>query len=45
MPESMPPLNKQVISGRVGFHIRDGAHNLLLRDWKMIMDFADTVLK
>jgi hypothetical protein len=45
IPESMPPLNKQVISGRVGFHIRDGAHNLLLRDWNMIMDFADTILK
>ena len=45
IPESMPPLNKQVISGRAGFHIRDGAHNLLLRDWNMIMDFADTVLK
>jgi hypothetical protein len=45
IPESMPALNKQVISGRVGFHIRDGAHNLLMRDWNRFMDFADTVLK
>ena len=45
LPEAMPPLNKQVISGRVGFHIRDGAHNLLLRDWNHFMDFADKVLK
>lgn len=45
IPEFMPPLNKQLISGRVGFHIRDGVHNLLLRDWNWFMDFADTVLK
>jgi hypothetical protein len=45
LPEAMPPLNKQVISGRVGFHIRDGVHNLLLRDWNWFMDFADKVLK
>jgi hypothetical protein len=41
----MPPLNKQVISGRVGFHIRSGSHNLLLQDWNWFMDFADLVLK
>jgi hypothetical protein len=45
IPESMPPLNKQVISGMVGFHIREGYHNLLLTDWKWFMDFADKVLK
>jgi hypothetical protein len=41
----MPPLNKQVIEGKVGFHIRDGAHNMLLQDWKCFMDFADNVWK
>jgi hypothetical protein len=45
IPETMPPLNKQVISGKVGFHIRDGVHNLLLKDWNWFMDFADTELK
>lgn len=45
IPVSMPPLNKQVISGRVGFHIRDGVHNMLLKDWSWFMDFADIVLK
>ena len=45
IPESMPSLNKQIISGRVGFHIRDGVHNLLLKDWTWFMDFADSVLK
>ena len=45
IPESMPPLNKQVISGRVAYHIRDGVHNMLLKDWSWFMDFADIVLK
>jgi hypothetical protein len=43
--ETMPSLNTQVISGKVGFHIRDGAHNLLLKDWKWFMDFAEVVIK
>lgn len=41
MPESMPPLNTQIISGKTGFHIRDGGHNMLLKDWNWFMDFAD----
>jgi hypothetical protein len=45
LPETMPPLNKQVISGKVGFHIRDGVHNMLLKDWSWFMDFADVVWK
>jgi hypothetical protein len=45
IPEQMPPLNKQVISGKVAFHIRDGVHNMLLKDWNWFMDFADVVLK
>src|SRR5450759_3938992 len=45
IPKSTPPLNKQIISGKIGFHIRDGVHNLLLRDWNWFMDFADTIFK
>jgi len=41
----MPPLNKPVTSGKTGYHIRDGAHNMLLKDWNWFMDFADTVMK
>ncbi len=41
IPEEMPPLNTQVISGNAGFHIRDGSHNMLLKDWNWFMDFAD----
>ncbi len=45
IPEIMPKLEKQLISGRVGFHIREGAHSLLLKDWNRFMDFADIVWK
>jgi hypothetical protein len=45
IPEAMPPVNKQVISGKVGFHVREGDHNLLLEDWNRFMDFADVVWK
>jgi hypothetical protein len=45
LPYEMPPLNKQVLSGRVGFHIRDGAHNMLIRDWNNFMNMADRILK
>ena len=45
LPEAVPQLNKQVISGKVAFHIRDGEHNLKLQDWNLIMDFADRILK
>jgi len=45
VPEVMPPLNQQVKSGKVGFHIRNGGHDLLLVDWNWFMDFADMVWK
>jgi hypothetical protein len=45
IPEGMPPLNEQVISGKIAFHIRDGVHNMLLKDWNWFMDFADVVWK
>lgn len=45
LPEQMPPLNTPVRSGSVGYHIRDGVHNMLLKDWNWFMDFGDTILK
>jgi hypothetical protein len=45
LPEAMPPLNKPVTGGKVAFHIRDGSHNLLLKDWNWYMDFADILWK
>ncbi|NSW93330.1 MAG: acetylxylan esterase [Bacteroidales bacterium] len=45
LPFEMPPLNEPVISGKLAYHVRDGVHNLLLKDWNWFMDFADQVLK
>lgn len=45
IPEAMPPVNQQVISGKVGYHVRDGGHNMLLEDWNRFMNFADAVWK
>jgi hypothetical protein len=41
LPQEIPPLNIPVYGGKTGFHIRDGGHNLLLKDWNWFMDFAD----
>lgn len=45
LPDMMPPLNTPVTGGKVAFHIRDGGHNLLLKDWNWYMDFADSIWK
>jgi hypothetical protein len=45
LPETVPPLDRQVISGKIAFHIRTGEHNLKLQDWNLFMDFADKVMK
>lgn len=45
LPWEMPPLNKPVISGNMAYHVRDGVHNLLLKDWNWFMDFAGNIFK
>ena len=45
LPETMPALNTPIRSGKVAYHVREGAHNLLLKDWNWFMDHADAVLK
>jgi hypothetical protein len=45
LPETVSSLDKQIISGKVAFHIRSGEHNLKLQDWNFFMDFADKVFK
>lgn len=39
----MPPLDQPLISGRRGYHIRRGGHNLTRSDWARFVDFADTI--
>ncbi len=45
LPLTMPLVNTPVQSGMVAYHIRDGKHDLLLKDWNYFMDYADIVLK
>jgi hypothetical protein len=40
-PAGMPPLDRPVIAGRRGYHVRTGGHNLTPYDWERYMDFAD----
>jgi hypothetical protein len=41
----IPALNNLIRSGQVAYHIRDGVHDLTIKDWNLYMDFADTVFK
>ncbi len=40
----MPELNRSV-GNAIGYHVRDGRHNVLPFDWKCYMDFADRHLR
>ena len=43
--DEMPPLNRPLIVGRRGYHVRDGVHNLTPYDWDRFTDFADSLWK
>ncbi|MZQ81212.1 acetylxylan esterase [Paenibacillus sp. 5J-6] len=43
--DQMPPVNSPVYGERVGYHLREGKHDLTRYDWKCFMDFADRKLK
>jgi hypothetical protein len=45
LPDEMPPMNTPFFSGHVAYHVREGVHNMLLKDWNFFMDFADIVMK
>jgi hypothetical protein len=45
IPELTPPLNTPLVNGTIAYHVRDGGHNMLIRDWNFFMDFGDKVLK
>jgi (4-O-methyl)-D-glucuronate---lignin esterase len=44
-PGAMPALERPMISGRRGYHIRRGPHNLTPYDWDRFVDFAETLWK
>ena len=37
----LPATNMPLRSGRTGYHVRSGAHNVMRYDWERYMDFAD----
>ncbi|HEX6986523.1 MAG TPA: acetylxylan esterase [Planctomycetaceae bacterium] len=40
-PEDMPPLDRPLVAGPRGYHVRSGGHDLTPEDWRHYMDFAD----
>lgn len=37
----MPPLEQPLVTGRRGYHVRRGTHNLTPYDWARFLDFAE----
>ncbi len=43
--DDMPPLDRPLVAGRRGYHVRSGGHDLTLFDWERYADFADRLWK
>jgi hypothetical protein len=42
---AFPAVNTPIHDGRIGYHVREGKHNLTEYDWGRFMDFADRHMK
>lgn len=45
LPENMPAVNQQLIRPAMGFHNREGKHNMIPYDWQQFIRFADSYFK
>ena len=43
--DAMPEVNKPVKTGRLGYHIRSGKHDVTDYDWEQYLDFVDEHLR
>ena len=41
----LPPVNTPMVTDRMGYHMREGKHNIVLYDWQQYVAFADKYLK
>lgn len=41
--DDMPPLDRPLVVGRRGYHVRRGAHDLTTYDWARFVDFVDAL--
>lgn len=44
-PDAMPAIDTPFVSGRRGYHVRTGGHDLTPYDWDRFADFADRLWK
>jgi hypothetical protein len=45
LPAEMPDVNEQIIRPHMGFHNREGKHNMMPYDWQQFIRFADAYFK
>jgi hypothetical protein len=41
LPFEMPTIHQPIISGNIGYHIREGKHDVVLYDWQQFLKFAN----
>lgn len=45
LPSDLPDINKQIIRPTMGFHNREGKHNMTPYDWQQYINFAESYFK